>query len=408
MSQILNISFWVRKNRINKKGQSPLVVRLTLTGQRIDFQPNILVNSKMWDNHKQKLKTKDAEAKVVNDSLELIKLKLWDIYHQLISAGNISLHDILDNYHSKGIKTKKLVELTKKHNADFKQRLDIDRSFSTYEKYTFTLQKLQAFIKSQYKTDDIPISYVDKKWMEDFYLFLRKEENNEHNTAAKYVKNLKHILTYGVDISWIDQNPAEGYICSYKETEQVILGPEELSRIENKRFQIPRLEIARKLFIFQCYTGLSYTDMAKLEKQNLEQGPDGRLWLNVRRTKTDTVVRYPILTQAAKILEELAINPDSDKLFPQTISNQKMNSYLKEIADLCCITKNLTTHVGRRTMASTVLLSNGVPIETISRILGHLKITTTMQYAKVGDQMVSKDIIKLEKRLKEGKSDSNR
>lgn len=407
MSQILNISFWVRKNRINKKGLSPLVVRLSLKGQRLDFQPNILVNSKLWDNNKQKLKTKDAEAKVVNDSLELIKLKLWDIYHQLISAGEINLYDILDNYHTRGNNTKKLIELTKKHNEDFKLRLDVDRSLSTYEKYIFTLQKLQSYIKVRYKTSDIPISYIDKIWMENFYLFLRKEENNEHNTAAKYVKNLKHILTYGVDISWIDQNPAEGYICSYKETEQVILGPEELNRIENKRFQIPRLETARKLFIFQCYTGLSYTDMAKLEKNNLEQGPDGKLWLNVRRSKTDTVVRYPILTQAAKILEELTINPDTEKLFPQTISNQKMNSYLKEIADLCNINKNLTTHVGRRTMASTVLLSNGVPIETISRILGHLKITTTMQYAKVGDQMVSKDMIKLEKRLKESKSDTD-
>jgi integrase len=399
MSQILQISFWVRKNRTNKKGQSPLVVRLSISGQRIDFQPNILVNTKFWDSDKQKMKSKDADAKVINDSLELIKHKLWGIYHQLISTGDIHLHEILEVYRSNGRNHHKLIELTKKHNAEFKSRLDIDRSYSTYEKYIFTLQKIQAYIKLRYNTADIPISNIDKKWMEDFYLFLRKEEKNEHNTAAKYVKNLKHILSYGVDISWIEHNPADGYICSYKETEQVILGPEELSRIENKRFQIPRLELARKLFIFQCYTGLSYADMAKLEKSNIEQGPDGKLWLNVRRSKTDTVVRYPILKQAAKIIEEISIHSDSEKLFPQTISNQKMNSYLKEIADLCYINKNLTTHVGRRTMASTVLLGNGVPIETISRILGHLKITTTMQYAKVGDQLVSKEIQQLENRL---------
>jgi integrase len=230
---------------------------------------------------------------------------------------------------------------------------------------------------------------------------MRKEEGNQHNTAAKYIKNLKHIMNFGVDLGWIPSNPTAGFICGFKETQQVILGPDELGRIESRRFQIPRLELARKMFVLQCYTGLAYADMAKLEKKHVEQGPDGKLWLNLRRSKTDTAIRFPLLKTAVDIIQDLSADVDINdlRLLPTSYCNQKMNAYLKEIADLCGIQKRLTTHVGRRTMASTVLLGNGVPIETISKILGHMKISTTQVYAKVGDKLLSKEMNQLEGRF---------
>ena len=402
MNQLLNISFWLRKDRLTKHGLLPIVVRLSMDGKRYNIQPGIYVKESSWDPVKQRVKSKDVDAKINNNSLDIIKQKIWGIYQKLIGAGGASLEDIISQYENKKTTPKRgLIQLMEYHNQEFKKRLDIDRTKSTYDKYLFTLQKVQAYISNRYNKKEVFLSTLDKKWISDFYLFLRKEENNQHNTAAKYVKNLKHIINVGVDLGWIANNATAGYICGYKETTQVILGPDELDRIEKRKFTIPRLELARKLFILQCYTGLAYADMAKLEKKHIDQGPDGKLWLNLRRSKTDTAVRFPLLKIALDIIEDLSAKVDADDtmLLPYSYCNQKMNAYLKEIADLCGIQKKLTTHVARRTMASTVLLGNGVPIETISKILGHLKISTTQIYSKVGDKLLSQEMIQLENKL---------
>jgi site-specific recombinase XerD len=402
MNQLLNISFWVRKDRLNKHGLVPVVIRLSMDGKRLNIQPRINVKVENWDPIKQRVKSKDVDAKIINSSLDIIKQKLWTIYQKMLASDSITLEDIVNHYENKSSAPKRgLVQLMQQHNEEFKKRLSIDRTQSTYEKYLFTLQKVQAYISNRYKKHEIPLSSVDKKWISDFYLFMRKEEGNQHNTAAKYIKNLKHIMNFGVDLGWILSNPTAGFICGFKETQQVILGPDELGRIESRRFQIPRLELARKMFVLQCYTGLAYADMAKLEKKHVEQGPDGKLWLNLRRSKTDTAIRFPLLKTAIDIIQGLSADVDINdpRLLPTSYCNQKMNAYLKEIADLCGIQKRLTTHVGRRTMASTVLLGNGVPIETISKILGHMKISTTQVYAKVGDKLLSKEMNQLEGRF---------
>ena len=402
MNQLLNISFWLRKDRLTKHGLLPIVVRLSMEGKRHNIQPGIYVKESNWDPIKQRVKSRDVDAKINNSTLDIIKQKIWGIYQKLIGAGGASLEDIISQYENKKTTPKRgLIQLMEYHNQEFKKRLDIDRTKSTYDKYLFTLQKVQAYISNRYNKKEVFLSTLDKKWISDFYLFLRKEENNQHNTAAKYVKNLKHIINFGVDLGWMANNATAGYICGYKETTQVILGPDELERIEKRKFTIPRLELARKLFILQCYTGLAYADMAKLEKKHIDQGPDGKLWLNLRRSKTDTAVRFPLLKIALDIIEDLSAKVDADNpmLLPYSYCNQKMNAYLKEIADLCGIQKKLTTHVARRTMASTVLLGNGVPIETISKILGHLKISTTQIYSKVGDKLLSQEMIQLENKL---------
>jgi site-specific recombinase XerD len=402
MNQLLNISFWVRKDRLNKHGLVPVVIRLSMDGKRLNIQPRINIKAENWDPIKQRVKSRDIDAKIINSSLDIIKQKIWTIYHKMLIDNTLTLDEIVNQYENKpSVQKNGLVKLIQQHNEEFKKRLSIDRTQSTYEKYLFTLQKVQAYITHRYKKQEIPLSSVDKKWISDFYLFMRKEEGNQHNTAAKYIKNLKHIMNYGVELGWIPNNPTSGFICGFKETQQVILGPDELVRIENRRFQIPRLELARKMFILQCYTGLAYADMAKLEKKHLDQGPDGKLWLNLRRSKTDTAIRFPLLKTAVDIIQDLSVDVDSSdpRLLPASYCNQKMNAYLKEIADLCGIEKRLTTHVGRRTMASTVLLGNGVPIETISKILGHMKISTTQVYAKVGDKSLSQEMTQLEKRI---------
>jgi len=402
MNQLLSIHLWVRKDRVNKNGLLPIVVRLSLGNKRANIQPRMFVKAENWDPVKQRVRSKDIDAKIINSSLDIIKQKIWTIYQRLLLSDQLSLEEIMNQYANKKTEPRKgLMQLIQVHNDEFKRRLSIDRTESTYEKYLYTQQKVEAYVKHRYKKAEVPLTQVNKKWVSDFYLFLRSEHNNQHNTAAKYIKNLKHIMSYGVELGWLADNPTTGFTCGYKETKQEILGPDELARIEAKRFTIPRLELARKLLLLQCYTGLAYADMVKLQKTHLDQGPDGKTWLCLRRSKTDTEVRFPLLKTAIDIIKDLASVADANdtRLLPNVYCNQKMNAYLKEIADLCSIQKRLTTHVGRRTMASTVLLGNGVPIETISKILGHLKISTTQVYAKVGDSILSKEIMQLEKKL---------
>lgn len=224
---------------------------------------------------------------------------------------------------------------------------------------------------------------------------------NKQNTVAKNVKNLKHIITYGIELDWLNKNPFTGFKCAYEETTQAILTNEELQRIENKTFELPRLELVRNLFLFQCYTGLSYVDMAKLTHQNIIKGNDTYDWLVLSRTKSKIPVRIPLLNNAKRIifLYNEALLSESITLLPM-YANQKMNSYLKEIADLCSIRKNLTSHVGRRTFATTVLLSNGIPIETVSKLLGHTNLRATQVYAKVVDSKISKEMMGLEDLLR--------
>lgn len=402
MNQLLSIHLWVRKDRVNKNGLLPIVIRLSLGNKRANIQPRMFVKAENWDPVKQRVRSKDIDSKIINSSLDIIKQKIWSIYQRLLLSDQFSLEEIMNVYANKKTEPSKgLMQLVQVHNDEFKRRLSIDRTESTYEKYLYTQQKVEAFVKYRYKKAEVPLTNINKKWVSDFYLFLRSEQNNQHNTAAKYIKNLKHIISYGVELGWLNDNPTTGFTCGYKETKQEILGPEELERIMNKQFSIPRLELARKLFVLQCLTGLSFKDLINLQKNNICEGPDGKPWLILRRSKTDTEVRFPILKPAIRIITELTIdsNVNDPRLFPMTLCNQRMNSYLKEIADACLINKNLTTHVGRRTMASTVLLANGVNIEVVSKILAHKRISTTQIYAKVADTYISKTMDQIEKKL---------
>ncbi|GGK35436.1 hypothetical protein GCM10007962_32300 [Yeosuana aromativorans] len=199
-------------------------------------------------------------------------------------------------------------------------------------------------------------------------------------------------------MEWLDRDPFIKFEAKYEKKERTFLTKEELQRIEDKSFTIPRLQLIKDLFVFSCYTGLSYGDVMNLTLGNLCMGMDGKQWIHSKREKTSVPVKIPLLSKASNIIKKYEVHPNStDKqtLFP-TISNQKLNSYLKEIADVCRIKKNLTFHIARHTFATTVTLSNGVPIETVSKLLGHSKITTTQIYAKVIERKVSDDMQRLE------------
>jgi site-specific recombinase XerD len=254
-----------------------------------------------------------------------------------------------------------------------------------------------------FKKNDLFLSELNYEFITHFEYFLRVYQPTDHhkgmenNGVMKHLERLQKMVRLGVKLGWIDKNPFEFFKLKLQKVERGFLTSNELAAIEDKDFSLQRIQYAKDLFVFSCYTGIAYIDVMQLTPNNIILGMDGNYWIKTTREKTDTAVNVPILPKAALIIEKYRNNPRSitkGSIFPN-ISNQKLNSYLKEVADLCGIKSHLTFHLARHTFATSVTLSNGVPIETVSKMLGHTSIRTTQIYAKVIEQKVSKDMAKL-------------
>lgn len=264
-----------------------------------------------------------------------------------------------------------------------------------------TTQKyVKQFLKEKMKTSDLFLSQLNYKFLTDFEYFLLKHQPKDHhkpcgnNTVMKHIERLRKMVNIALKNEWLEKDPFAKFKKTFTKTNRECLTELELKTIEAKEFKIERLRFVKDLFVFSCYTGLAYIDVMQLTPRSITLGIDGETWLFTSRQKTDTNVKIPLLPKALEIIEEYKDHPKAkadETLFP-VISNQKLNSYLKEIADLCGITKNLTFHLARHTFATTVTLTNGVPIETVSKLLGHSSIRTTQIYAKVLDRKVSEDM----------------
>lgn len=265
------------------------------------------------------------------------------------------------------------------------------------------------FIPYKYQKKDLRLRDLTVKFMGDFDFYLKNHDKNEHNTSTKYLKNLKKIINLGVSERWLEENPFELFKSSYKEVDRVYLTQHELTILQNKQFRLERLTLVRDMFLFQCFTGLFYSDMAKLTFGNINPGIDGSKWIITRRRKTDVRAAIPLLLEAEEIIMKYnKTQADLNKPLFDFYSIQNFNTYLHEIAELCVINKNLTSHVGRRTFATTIALANGIGLETISKILGHTTTKITAQYAVATDLKVGRDMQELREKLKVTRKQTSR
>jgi site-specific recombinase XerD len=264
------------------------------------------------------------------------------------------------------------------------------------------LKHLQEYILWKYYVSDISITKIDYAFVTEFEFYLRSVKKCNNNTAVKYVRNFRKIIKICLDNDWLDKNPCSRYEGKMKEVERDFLTEEELNRIYSKRFSSERLNLVKDIFIFSCYTGLAYVDVKGLKKDHIALGIDGEKWIFKNRQKTDTKSKIPVLPIAQEIIEKYSNHPkclNEDSILP-ILTNQKMNAYLKEVGDLCEISKEITFHMARHTFATSVTLTNGVPIETVSKMLGHKNIQTTQHYAKILDRKVSDDMKVLRDKFK--------
>lgn len=396
----LHILLWLKKAKQNQRGLSPVVIRLTYQKQRRQVATGTFLSESDWARISSGEKIRDKNLQSLKESLETKITKLRKIANTLELEERMSLDTLIELYLSKKGPEITLLQLIKTHNNDLHKRIGKDRTESTYEKYRFLYDKIKRFIKFQYSHNDLVLSRIDSSFIRRFVDFLLIEEGNQHNTIAKYCKNLKHVLAYGKDHGHIKEHPFEGFRIGYKDVDRTYLTASELQKLASHRIANKSLELVRDLFIFQCYTGLAYVDMANLTPKNIIEGVDQKPWLITTRQKTKTRSLVPLLKPPLDIIEMYKDRAqEKGKLLP-TYAIQKFNTYLKELALICGLEKNLTSHAGRRTFATTVALGNGVSLESISKMLGHKNTKMTTLYAVVTDIKLSEEMNKLASTLK--------
>lgn len=398
-----SLSFWINATRaINN--YSPVYARITVNSKRANISLKRKVKISDWDSQKGKAKGNKQENRLLNRYIDLVKNRVYEAYDELVKEKVfISAQNIKARFLGEDKEEYSLLTLVDYHNTQMSESL----SYGTLKNYFTTQRYIKEFLIKKRKTQDAYLSQLTYRFLVDFEKYLRSHIPEDHqkpmenNTVMKHIQRLRKMITLAYKMEWIDKDPFIKFKPIYIKKEREFLREDELQTIIEREFEIERLAIVKDLFLFSCYTGLSYIDVMNLKEENISIGIDGNRWIITKRQKTKNSLKIPILPIAETLINKYRWHIKTRKtktLFPN-ISNQKLNSYLKEIADLCKIQKNLTFHMARHTFATTVTLSNGVPIETVSKLLGHTKIRTTQIYARVIERKISEDMNKLRESL---------
>ena len=398
-SSTFSILFWADFSRA-KNDQASIYARITVNGKRatISLKRKVLVSD--WDVHKNRARGTSQKSRILNSYLDETYNHLFKCYRDLMSEHKLITSKVIKaRYFGQDENNRSINDIINYHNEDMAGKL----KWGTQKNYYTTQNYISKFLLKCYKTTDLYLRELDYHFIIKFEKFLRDyvPENHQkpmgNNTVMKHIERFRKMINLSLKLGWIERDPFINFKAKFIKNERGFLSLDELQAIEKKQFDIPRLELVKDLFVFSCYTSLSYIDVIHLTADNICIGIDGELWIYYKREKTTKPIRIPLLPKALQIIEKYKSNRKSisqGSIFPK-ISNQKLNSYLKEIADVCGIKKNLTFHIARHTFATTVTLSNGMPIETVSKLLGHSRISTTQIYAKVIERKVSDDMQKL-------------
>ncbi len=395
MKAKVSILFYAKRAKTNVNGLVPIYSRITVNGKRIELTTGRFVEFSKWSAEAGKMKGTTDEARSINSQLDILKLKIIDAQMELVHKNvPVTSESLKLKLLGGAERARMLVPIFQDHNNKIKELIGKEYAAGTLERYTTSLKHTIEFLEWKFKFSDIDIKQIDYAFITDYEFYLRSVRNCSNNTAVKYIKNFNKIIKICLANDWLDKNPFNNYKSKIKEVERAFLSEEELQSVLNKEFKTERLGLVRDIFLFSCFTGLAYIDVKNLTKSHISIGIDGERWIFTHRQKTESASKIPILPVAQMIIEKYVNHPQSinqDKLLP-ILSNQKMNAYLKEIASICGIQKELTFHIARHTFATTVTLTNGVPIESVSKMLGHKNIKTTQHYAKILDRKVSDDM----------------
>jgi site-specific recombinase XerD len=369
----------------------------------VNRQPRDIATKRVWHPSKWNIRAGRAtgskeDSKELNSYLDSLSAKVFQAKKALLETDKEVTADAIKNLLlGKDEDKRTILTIFKEHNDQIAALVGADFAAGTLERYETSLKHTQEYIKWKYNEDDFDIKKLDFEFISQFEFWFKAKKKISHNTTMKYLANFKKVVLLCVKRGWLLRDPFYAFRFSKREVDRQALTESELKKVWDKDMGDGRLAYVKDIFLFCCYTGLAYADVYKLKRTEIIEGIDGGKWITTKRQKTDTPSRIPLLPMALEIMDKYEDHPQCEtenRVLP-VLSNQKMNSYLKEIADLCGIQKNITFHLARHTFATTVTLTNGVPIESVSKMLGHRNIKTTQQYAKIVDRKISDDMARL-------------
>ncbi len=408
METKLSVLFYSKTSKRGKDGLVPIYLRVTIDGRRFEQSTQRCVLPAKWSAASGRAKGNNEEAKTLNYFLDALKQK---VYNHQSEIAHESSGLTIDTFRKKwlGIKERPycLLEIFKQHNEQLRQLIGLDCSKATFGKYRTTYDHTTKFIKWKYQVNDVEINNLQYHFITDFEFYLKSQQRCNHNTTIKYLSNFRKVINVCIKNNWLIKDPFFGYKMSKKEVVRDFLNEDEVQTMAAKDFGIERLNQVRDIFLFSCFTGLAYIDAKRLKRTDVCIGIDNEKWIITRRKKTGSPTRIPLLPTVLNIMEHYKTHPKCEfegSLLPVP-SNTKLNAYLKEIADICGIHKHLTFHIARHTFATTITLNNGVPIETVSKMLGHRSLKITQIYAKVLDRKVSNDMQVVRNKFKKKSED---
>lgn len=392
MRSTFKILFYLKKNAPKPDGTVPLMCRITIAGKISQFSCKMTVPPNLWDTKAGRLTGKTAKAVKANIAIDKIRVDINRHYQEIMQTdGYVTAEKVKNAYLGLGIKQDMFLALFDKHNHEFSRKVGYNRAQGTYDKYCTIYKHMGNYIRKEYNREDICLKELNLAFINGFEHYLRTERNCSTNTIWMYMIGVKHIVAIARNSGLLAINPFAGYLISPEPKDRGFLNKEELQSLINAEMKNAQYKLVRDMFVFSTFTGLSYSDVKNLTKDNLQTAFDGNLWIITRRQKTNTDSSIRLLEVPKRIIEKYKGYCRDNRLFPMP-SNSGCNAILKKIGKQCGIKTKLTYHVGRHTFSTLLTLSQGVPIETVSKMLGHTNIKTTQIYARITKEKISQDM----------------
>lgn len=401
MRSTFKVLFYLKKNAPKKNGYVPVMCRITIDGTIAQFSCKLDVNPDLWDTQSGRASGRTTEAKETNLFLDNIRVGVNTHYREIFDKDNyVTAEKVKNAYLGLGMKHETILKVFAQHNEDFEKQVGKMKSKSTYQKYCTVYRHLQDFIRYRYKVSDIALKELTPAFIIDFELYLRTTQECTHNTVWVYMMPLRRMITIAQNNGWLNRDPFVEYSISPEDSDRGYLTKEEIKKLMNAPVIKKKHELVRDLFIFCCFTGLSFRDLKNLTTDNLQTSFDGHQWIITKRQKTKVQSNIRLLDVALRIIEKYKGIAKDNRVFPvPSYANLRDNITL--IVQACGIKKHVTWHMSRHTYATEICLTNGMPIETLSKTLGHTNISTTQIYAKITNEKVSHDMEALSHKLQD-------
>jgi integrase len=403
MESNIKVTFWLRASKKTTLKQVPIYLRVWYNYDHFTKTTGLTTKTSEWDKKSMKVRGNSDEASSINSQLDGIRVKIIQIINQLTISGKpFNIHNIKKTLDGNDSNQITLLRLMEEHLKEMRKLKGKEYEQATIIKYTNTKLRLQQFIKFFYKRSDLYLYELNHTFISEFVVYLKNKHGNSTTTCYKHFQRLTRVIKKGINYGYLDKYPFGEYKLRMPKKKIEYLTLDEVNRIEQCDFKVNRLNTIRDIFIFCCYSGMAYAEVESLTPENITEGMDGDLWLNIIRKKTKKHYQVPILQKPLEIIDKYKTHPlcvKKGRLLPVP-SNVKYNAYLKEIADIAGIKKYLTTHLARKTFATTIMLANGVNIAVLSKILGHASVQVTLDsYASVVDELLLRNVKDLKEKL---------